>query len=404
MNHQASAGRPPGVNGRSGGRILITGGCGFIGSNMASRYLARDWEVVVYDNFSRLGSQKNAQWLEGHRNDRLTILREDVRDYPALCRAVEGVDVVAHLAAQVAVTTSVADPMEDFSVNAQGGINVLEAARNCEADPIVLYASTNKVYGAMEGHPVRDAGLRHELPDAPDGVPADYPIDLHSPYGCSKGSTDLYMLDYARIYGLRTVVFRQSCIYGQRQFGVEDQGWVAHFVIATLLGRPITIYGDGRQARDVLFIDDLLDVYDRAVERIDACRGQAYNIGGGPQNVSSLLELIYRLEARQDRAITLSFRDWRPGDQKVYVSDIGKAERDLGWRPRTSVAEGVERLCQWVEANRTLFEEGGRQTSDDGRWTSDDGQIENPSAEVSAVQRLSSAVSQPSTVLPGERG
>jgi len=393
------------------GRILITGGSGFIGCNMASRYLARGWEVVVYDNISRPGSEKNRHWLEGHRARRLRILREDVRDFKALKGAMEGVDVVAHLAAQVAVTTSVLDPMDDFSINAQGGINVLEAARTCGTDPIVLYASTNKVYGAMDGYPVRDVGQRHELPDFPAGVPEDYPIDLHSPYGCSKGSTDLYMLDYARIFGLRTVILRQSCIYGRRQFGVEDQGWVAHFVIATLLGRPITIYGDGRQVRDVLFIDDLLDVYDRAVERIEACRGQAYNIGGGPQNVSSLLELIYRLEARQDKAITLSFRDWRPGDQKVYVSDIRKAQRDLGWSPKTSVADGVEALCQWVEANRGLFADDGRgtadegaQTADDGRWTTGDrgqGTGESHSSR-SPVSGLPSDGDCPSSVIQPE--
>lgn len=366
------------------GRILITGGSGFIGSNMASRYLARGWQVTVYDNFSRPGSEKNGRWLEGHRSDRLRILRRDVRDLTALKAAMQDVEVVAHLAAQVAVTTSVVDPLEDFSINAQGGINVLEAARTCGSDPIVLYASTNKVYGAMEKFPTRDVGLRHELPDFPEGVPEDYPIDLHSPYGCSKGATDLYMLDYARIYGLRTVVFRQSCIYGRRQFGVEDQGWVAHFVIASLLGRPITIYGDGRQVRDVLFIDDLLDAYDLAIERIDVSQGQAYNLGGGPANVSSLLELIYRLEARQDRAITLSFRDWRPGDQKVYVSGIAKAERDLGWRPTTSVADGVEALVQWVEANRMLFADGGQQTPGDHR-------IDEPCSEMSAVDRPPSA-------------
>lgn len=275
-----------------------------------------------------------------------------------------GADIVVHLAAQVAVTTSVIDPMEDFSVNAQGGINVLEAARACDPNPIVLYASTNKVYGALEGQTVKNNGLRYALPDLPDGVPEDHPIDLHSPYGCSKGSTDLYMLDYARIYGLPTVVFRQSCIYGRRQFGVEDQGWVAHFVIASMLGQPITIYGDGRQVRDVLFIDDLLDVCDNAIERIDACRGQAYNIGGGPGNACSLLELIYRLEARFNRAITLSFGDWRPGDQKVYVSGIEKAGRDLGWRPKVTLAEGVETLCLWVEANRGLFDDGRRKTGD----------------------------------------
>jgi CDP-paratose 2-epimerase len=274
----------------------------------------------------------------------LTIVREDVRNLEALCGAMNEVDVVAHLAAQVAVTTSVVDPREDFLVNALGGINVLEAARHCSGDPIVLFSSTNKVYGALQSVKVEEGTLRDCLPDRPEGIAEDSPIDLYSPYGCSKGACDLYMLDYARIYGLKTVVLRQSCIYGPRQFGVEDQGWVAHFVISAVMGRRINIYGDGRQVRDILHIDDLLDVYDRAIERIDVCRGQAYNIGGGPGNAISLLELIYRLEAGLDRAIPLYFGEWRPGDQKVYISDIRKARRDLGWSPRVSVNDGLASL------------------------------------------------------------
>ncbi len=343
-------------SGKKRRRILITGGLGFIGSNYAAHCLARGWEVVAYDNFSRRGAEKNAAWLEPQGRGRLTIVGDDVRNLEALCAAMKDADVAAHLAAQVAVTTSVVDPREDFLVNALGGINVLEAARHSGGDPIVLFSSTNKVYGALQSVKVAEGTLRHLLPDRPQGIAEDAPIDLYSPYGCSKGACDLYMLDYARIYGLRTVVFRQSCIYGPRQFGVEDQGWVAHFVISAVMGRRISIYGDGRQVRDILHVDDLIDVYDRAIERIDVCRGQAYNIGGGPANAISLLELIYRLEANLDRAIPLYFGDWRQGDQKVYISDIRKAQRDLGWSPRISVNEGLASLQEWVEANQELFD------------------------------------------------
>lgn len=338
------------------GKILITGGCGFIGSNLAGHYLARGWEVVAFDNFSRPGAERNAAWLEGQSAGRLAIHIGDIRDYEPLCAAMQGVDVVAHLAAQVAVTTSVQHPREDFLINALGGFNVLEAARNCGGSPIVIYASTNKVYGALERVRVSADLLRYSLPDLPEGVHEAFPIDVHSPYGCSKGAIDLYMLDYARIYGLKTVVFRQSCIYGPRQFGIEDQGWVAHFVISAALGRPITIYGDGKQVRDILHIRDLIDAFDRAIERIEGCQGQAYNLGGGPQNALSLLELIHRLEANQNHPVSLTFDDWRPGDQKVYISDIRKAQRDLGWSPSIGVEQGLDDLRGWVEANRELFD------------------------------------------------
>jgi CDP-paratose 2-epimerase len=345
-------------------KILITGGCGFIGSNMAAHYLAKGWEVVTYDNYSRPGAKKNAAWLEksaiglkqNHGNGSLRQVRGDVRDLESLREVMSGVDVVAHMAAQVAVTTSVLDPMEDFLVNALGGMNVLEASRTCGSDPIVLYASTNKVYGGMEHLRVGASTLRYHFIDYPEGIDEDFPIDLHSPYGCSKGACDLYMIDHARIYGLRTVVFRQSCIYGPRQFGVEDQGWVAHFVISAVLGRPLTIFGDGKQVRDVLHVRDLLQAFDLAIDNIDVCAGKAYNLGGGPGNAISLLELIYRLEPELDKAIPLTFDDWRPGDQRVYVSDIRKANRDMGWAPRTSIGAGLKDLCQWVKTNRELFD------------------------------------------------
>jgi len=339
------------------GKILITGGCGFIGSNLASHFLDKGWEVVAYDNFSRPGAESNAAWLEAQSGGRLAIIMGDIRDYEPLCEAMQGASVVAHLAAQVAVTSSIQNPRADFLINALGGFNVLEAARNCGESPIVLYASTNKVYGALERVPVRADLLRYSLPDLPEGVHEAFPIDLHSPYGCSKGAIDLYMLDYARIYGLKTVVFRQSCIYGPRQFGIEDQGWVAHFVISAALGRPITIYGDGKQVRDILHVSDLIRAFELAIERIEVCQGQAYNLGGGPQNALSLVELIRRLERDQARPIAITFGDWRPGDQMVYVSDLGKAKRDLGWEPLIGIDPGLDDLRGWVDANRGLFED-----------------------------------------------
>jgi len=338
------------------GKILITGGCGFIGSNLAAHYLDKGWEVVIFDNFSRLGAESNAAWLADQSGGRLNFVIGDVRDFEALTKAVPGANVVAHLAAQVAVTHSVTDPREDFEINAVGGFNLLEAVRGYGADPVILYASTNKVYGELEAAEVVEQDTRYTFDGYEIGISEELPIDLHSPYGCSKGALDLYMLDYARIYGLKTVVFRQSCIYGPRQFGVEDQGWVAHFVISALLGRPLSIFGDGKQVRDVLHVRDLITAFDAAIKNIEVSQGQAYNLGGGPLNTLSLLELIGRLEGKLGRALTVSFEDWRPGDQKVYVSDIRKAKDDLGWEPLVGVGDGLSDLRQWVEANSELFE------------------------------------------------
>ncbi|MDH4207449.1 MAG: SDR family NAD(P)-dependent oxidoreductase [Anaerolineae bacterium] len=338
-------------------KVLVTGGAGFIGSNLSHRLLSQGHEVVIYDNLSRAGTKKNLAWLRQNHGQSFTLIQADVRDYPSLQRAVVGCDVVYHLAGQVAVTWSVSDPREDFEINALGTLNALEAVRSCETPPILLFTSTNKVYGGMEEVEIVELETRHAYASLPQGVSEVQPLDFHSPYGCSKGAADQYVRDYARIYGLRTVVFRMSCIYGPRQFGVEDQGWVAHFLIASVLGRPITIYGDGKQVRDVLYVDDLVAAMESAVERIDATGGQVYNLGGGPENTISVwTEFHGLLRELLGHPVEVSYADWRPGDQLVYVSDTRKAQRELDWRPRVPVREGIERLFRWVVDNKRLFD------------------------------------------------
>jgi CDP-paratose 2-epimerase len=336
---------------------LVTGGAGFIGSNYAQCLLARGEQVTIYDNLSRAGAPKNVAWLEetfGKKGSRLIV--GDVANAALLTEAAKDADVIVHLAGQVAVTTSVTNPRDDFEANALGTFNALESARASGRDPVFLYASTNKVYGGMEDVALSEEPTRWRYADLVHGCPETQPLDFHSPYGCSKGAGDQYVRDYARIYGLRSVVFRQSCIYGPRQFGIEDQGWLAWFVIAAVLGRPITIYGDGKQVRDVLHVDDLLNAYDAAVEKVDVAAGQVYNIGGGPRNVMSVwAEFGPLLEKLLGKEIPVERDDWRPGDQRVFYADIRKAERELGWEPRIGVEEGVEKLCEWVRENRELF-------------------------------------------------
>jgi CDP-paratose 2-epimerase len=342
-------------------RYLVTGGAGFIGCNYVHRLLSRGDLVVVYDNLSRQGAEANATWLrEQHGDSSFRLVMEDVRDYDALLRATRGVDVVVHLAGQTAVTTSVEDPRSDFADNALGTFNALEAARRAGTDPIFLYSSTNKVYGDMERVAVVEKETGYAYRDFPFGIAETHPLDFCSPYGCSKGAGDQYVRDYCRIYDLPTVVFRQSCIYGPRQMGVEDQGWVAWFIIAAVTGEPITIYGDGKQVRDVLYVDDLLDAYDAAIGQIDGAAGQVYNIGGGPTLTMSIwAEFGPILQGLMGHSIPVSYDDWRPGDQRIYVSDIRKAEQELGWGPKIGVREGIHRLFDWVVANKALFDENG---------------------------------------------
>jgi CDP-paratose 2-epimerase len=334
-------------------RYLVTGGAGFIGCNYVCRLLARGDPVTLYDNLSRPGIRANVAWLRaqyGESSFRLVV--GDVKDLAALTDAVADVEVVVHLAGQTAVTLAVEDPRGDFESNAVGTLNVLEAARTRRRPPIVLYASTNKVYGPMTDLSIREEATRYAYADLPFGVPETRPLDFYSPYGCSKGTGDQYARDYARIYGVPTVVLRQSCIYGPHQAGLEDQGWIAWFVACALRGRPISICGDGKQVRDVLFVDDLLDAYDAAVQRIDSVAGEVFNVGGGPERAMSVwAEFGPMLERLIGRSVTTTRADWRPGDQRVYVSDVRKAERVLGWRPTIAPEEGVRRLHEWTAAN-----------------------------------------------------
>lgn len=336
-------------------KILVTGCAGFIGSHVAERYLANGHDVWGLDNLSRPGSTNNLEILRTlDSGGRFRFLHGDIRvsgDVDRAVQSVGGPDVVVHEAGQVAVTTSVTDPRHDFDVNALGTFNVLDAVRRYCPEAVFLFASTNKVYGKLEHREAVQEKRRYSYRDCPNGIREDEPLDFHSPYGCSKGAAEQYVRDHHRIYGMRTVVFRQSCIYGTRQFGIEDQGWISWFTIAAMLKKPITVYGDGMQVRDVLWVGDLIDLYERAVERIGQAAGEIYNAGGGADCTLSLLELLDYLESRLQRNIEYSFSDWRPGDQRIFVADCSKAARDLGWRPQVNAPMGLDRLSQWTENN-----------------------------------------------------
>ncbi len=337
-------------------KVVITGGAGFIGCNAASRYLQRGEKIVIIDNLSRPGAQENLEWLRGFGP--LEFLPIDIRDGRNVTQAFvkhRNADLVLHLAAQVAVTTSVIDPRSDFESNALGTFNVLEGIRQAGIDAPVIYSSTNKVYGGMENMGIVERDGHYAYANLPNGVGEEQCLDFHSPYGCSKGAGDQYMRDYHRIYGLNTVVFRQSCIYGYRQFGMEDQGWVAWFTIATQLGWPITVYGDGKQVRDILFVEDLIDAYEAAAANINQVAGQIYNIGGGPENVISLIDLLEHLERQEGQPVAYRRDDWRPGDQRIYVSDIRHAQQELQWTPRVTWQHGLNLIYDWVNANQALF-------------------------------------------------
>jgi CDP-paratose 2-epimerase len=346
-------------------RILITGGAGFIGCNAARFFATRNWNVTVLDNLSRHGGEQNLRWLrDGATFDFEEV---DIRNRAAVDRILaEGrFDAVLHLAAQVAVTTSVVDPAADFAVNAVGTFHVLDAIRRHCPEAVFIFASTNKVYGKIAAAEYELHGNRYTYLDRPYGISEGEPLDFLSPYGCSKGSADQYTLDFARIYQIPATSFRQSCIYGPRQFGVEDQGWVAWFVIASLLGRDVTIFGDGKQVRDVLHVDDLVRAYEAAIRSPDKVVGQAFNVGGGPDQILSLLDLVETLQHRLGNSLPVQWDDWRPGDQRIYISDIRKVHQALDWKPEIGVSAGIRRLISWVKEKRGLFEANGKTPQDD---------------------------------------
>jgi CDP-paratose 2-epimerase len=332
--------------------VLITGGAGFVGTNLADRLLRAGRPVRVFDNLSRPGVAHNLDRLRMRHPERLQVRIADIRDRQAVAEAVRGAAAVFHFAAQVAVTTSLGDPRSDLEINLGGTFNLLEALRSAENPPPLIYTSTNKVYGSLPDLAVRRRGLRYEPCDggfAAHGIGEDRPLDFHSPYGCSKGAADQYVLDYARSYGLPCAVVRMSCIYGHHQCGTEDQGWVAHFLLRALQNRPITIYGDGLQVRDILFAEDLVDALLGLADRMDGLQGEAFNIGGGPGNATSLLELMEFIGELHGRRPELSFAPWRTGDQKYYVSDTRKLAKAIGWNPRHSIREGVRSTYEWLQ-------------------------------------------------------
>ena len=347
--------------------VLVTGGAGFVGSHVAEYYASKGEEVTVFDNLSRaellgyetLNAVYNWNYLKRYEN--IELIKGDIQDAEAIKDAAKDADVIIHTAAQTAVTTSLVNPRTDFEVNALGTFNVLEAARLCKNNPCVIFCSTNKVYGDnVNKIPVREKEKRYEFADDKykNGVPEDFPTDLceHTPYGSSKFAADIYVQDYARRNEIDAAVFRMSCIYGTRQFGVEDQGWVAWFSIATLTENPITIYGDGKQVRDVLYVTDLVNAFDAFVQKKDMIHHGVYNLGGGAENTMSLLELLDILAVLTGKRSKIAFDLWRPSDQKVYVSDITKAKSELGWTPEVSPKAGVGKLVEWVEENKELFD------------------------------------------------
>ncbi len=337
--------------------ILITGGAGFIGCNLAARFCRMGERVLVFDNLSRPGVGRNLKWLRQSFPERFAYEVADVRDPQAVRKAVRRAKEVFHFAAQVAVTTSLVDPVQDFEANLRGTLNVLEALRREKDPPPLVFPSTNKVYGALKGVSLRKNGSRYE-PVEPGvrerGIPEDQPVDFHSPYGCSKGAADHYVIDYARIYGIKSIVFRMSCIYGPRQLGCEDQGWIANFLIRALQERPITFFGDGLQVRDILFVEDLVDAFFLAREHMQVLSGQAFNIGGGPANTVSLVELIQLMRDVKQVKPEIRFDQWRSGDQKYYATDFRKFHAATGWEPRTGVREGVENLFDWLTEHYSL--------------------------------------------------
>ena len=337
--------------------VLVTGGAGFIGCNIANALAERGHEVLVYDALSRPGVEKNLAWLKERHGEQVQAIVADVRDEDALARAAREAQAVFHMAAQVAVTTSMVDPREDFEINIRGTLNLLDAVRLKGDGTPVIFASTNKVYGDLADIDFRLEGERYVAEDAAvarAGISETRPLDFHTPYGCSKGAADQYVLDYARSFGMRTAVLRMSCIYGLRQMGNEDQGWVAHFLIRALEGKPITLYGDGYQVRDILDVSNAVEAYLKAWEQIDRVKGRAFILGGGPSNAVSLRELLAHISALLGRELDVRYSDWRAGDQRYFVADTSAIRDALGLSPAVPWKEGVALLAEWLRESRHL--------------------------------------------------
>lgn len=337
-------------------RILIIGGAGFIGINSARHFLKKGYRVSILDDLSRAGTDYNIKKLKEDFSNKFTFKKCDItKDKKTLQSFVNNNDFVLHLAAQVAVTTSIINPEDDLRINVIGTFNVLEAIRKSKNKPSIIYSSTNKVYGSLPQYEVIEKKNRYIFKEGKlnsKGISENVKIDFHSPYGCSKGSADFYVIDYGRIYGFNSVSFRQSCIYGEYQMGIEDQGWVAWFAIAALLNKKITIFGNGKQVRDLLYVDDLVRLYDMAVENIDKVSGEAFNVGGGPKNTLSIVECLGMLEDKLELNIQTKKDKIRAGDQPVFIADTSKIYNALGWKPSIDISEGLNRMISWIKENR----------------------------------------------------
>ena len=331
--------------------ILITGGAGFIGTNAVDYFAKKGWNVYLLDNLSRKGSEQNLKWLQSQENYSFIFKEIDIRDKKDVEKLFKNnnFDALIHLAGQVAVTSSIDNPREDLDTNIIGTFNLLESIRKYSPNTMMINASTNKVYGELENCNVIETDLSYKFKSQPNGISESAILDFHSPYGCSKGSADQYVIDYARIYDIKATTFRQSCIYGPRQFGSQDQGWISWFIISSLSRRRINIYGNGKQVRDVLYVDDLVRAYDLAISQPSSIKGEAFNIGGGSGNSISLIECINMISEILDTKVEYKFSDPRPGDQKIYVSDISKISKALNWEPTYSVKKGVSNLINWTK-------------------------------------------------------
>jgi CDP-paratose 2-epimerase len=337
--------------------VLVTGGAGFIGSNIADRLAREGHDVLVYDALARPGVDRNLAWLTERHPKRISNVIADVRDAEALAQAAKDASAVFHMAAQVAVTTSLVDPVEDFDINVRATLGLLEALRRRDDPAPLVFASTNKVYGDLADVALEltnQAYLPRNGEIRGNGIPETRPLDFHTPYGCSKGAADQYVLDYARSFGVPTAVLRMSCIYGQRQMGTEDQGWVAHFVIRALEDRPISIFGDGAQVRDIMDVSDAVDAYMAVWRQIETVQGRAFNLGGGPSNAISLRQLIAHIEDLTGRPVQTEYSDWRAGDQRWFVADCRAARAALGLKAPVPWRRGVETLARWLQAERGL--------------------------------------------------